>query len=236
MTPNIDVIAFDADDTLWHTESLYSNVEAKIIQILAPYQSQAIIEQVMHSNEIRNLEFYGYGIKSFILSLVESAAQISQSRVQGSDILRIIELGKEMLTADIQLLEQTRPTLDELSSSYPLMLITKGDLNEQEPKIKRSGLLGYFKYIDVLTDKTPSSYTSILDRYKINPTRFLMVGNSLRSDIAPVLSLGGWAVYIPYSSSWSHENASIPESYKERYYEIKHLGELPDLLYHLVNQ
>jgi len=236
MAPNIDVIAFDADDILWHTESLYSSVEAKIIPILAPYQSQAIIEQVMHSNEIRNLEFYGYGIKSFILSLVESAVQISQSRIPGSDILRIIELGKEMLTAKIQLLEQTQPTLDKLSSSYPLMLITKGDLNEQEPKIKRSGLLGYFKYIDVLTDKTPSSYSSLLSRYEINPAQFLMVGNSLRSDIAPVLSLGGWAVYIPYSSSWSHENASIPESSKERYYEIKHLGELPDLLNHLVNQ
>lgn len=236
MAPNFDVIAFDADDTLWHTESLYAEVEAKIIPILAPYQSQEIIEQVMHSNEIRNLEFYGYGIKSFILSLVESAVQISQSRIPGSDILRIIELGKEMLSAKIQLFEHTQPTLDKLSRSYPLMLITKGDLNEQEPKINRSGLLDFFKYIEILSDKNPSSYSSLLSRYEINPTQFLMVGNSLRSDIAPVLSLGGWAVYIPYSNSWSHENASIPESSKERYFEIKHLGELPDLLNYLVNQ
>jgi putative hydrolase of the HAD superfamily len=231
-----DVIAFDADDTLWHNESLYLYVQESFKRLLGQYHSPEWIEQKLYETEMKNLQFYGYGIKSFALSLIETAIELTEGRISGLEIQKVLDLAKEMLTAEIQLCEYAEDTVKRLAGSYPLMLITKGDLLDQEAKIARSGLKPYFHFIEIVSDKTPETYAAILDRNKISPERFLMVGNSLRSDVLPVISVGGKAVHIPYALTWAHENVTLPEGARERYHELEHLGFLPALIETLSEQ
>jgi len=225
-----DMIAFDADDTLWHNESLYTTAQARFRQILAPYCCAERADQKLYETEIRNLVCYGYGIKAFALSMIEASIELSNGRITSQEIQQLLDLAKGMLAADVQLVEHAQSTVCRLSASYPLMIITKGDLRDQEAKVERSGLRPYFRYIEIVADKTREAYAAILARHNLAPERFLMVGNSLRSDILPVVALGGRAVHIPYHTTWAHEHVIPSEAERQGYIELEHLGLLPELV------
>lgn len=232
----LDLIAFDADDTLWHTEHLYSDAQAKFRELLAGYVEAGALDDHLFEVEMRNLRFFGYGVKGFTLSMIETAIELSGGAIGGRDIQRIIELAKEMVTADVRLLEQAQPTVAALAQSHRLMIITKGDLFDQEAKVARSGLAEYFRHVEIVSDKTPQTYAALLKRHSVTPERFLMVGNSLRSDVLPVAALGGHAVYVPYAITWAHEVVGEHEAAAGRYHELAHLGELPALVARIEGQ
>jgi putative hydrolase of the HAD superfamily len=224
------VIAFDADDTLWHNERYYVDAQTQLKALLAQYHSPAWIEDRLYQTEMRNLQHFGYGIKAFALSMIETAVELTEGRISGAEIQAIVDLAKAMLAADVELLEHVADTLALLQDTYTLMLITKGDLRDQELKIARSGLAPLFRHTEIVSDKSPESYATLLRRYANAPERFVMVGNSLRSDILPVLALGGSAVYVPHALTWAHEAAETPSAAQPGYYEVPHLGLLPALL------
>lgn len=227
---HFEMIAFDADDTLWQNERLYANAQARFKDLLAQYHSPEWIDQRLFEAEMRNLPHFGYGIKAFALSMIETAVELTEGRISGRDIQKIIDTAKEMLTAEVELLEHTVETITQLASGYALMVITKGDLRDQETKIIRSGLAEHFRFVEIVSDKKLATYRAILGRYGIRSERFLMVGNSLRSDILPVLSLGGSAVYIPHPLTWAHEVDDPPPAGHPGYFELEHIGLLPGLL------
>jgi putative hydrolase of the HAD superfamily len=231
----LDMIAFDADDTLWHNETLYARAQERFKQLLmasrpgaAPHDAEQV-GQKLYETEMRNLGQYGYGIKGFALSMIETALELTGGSITGQDIRRILDIAQDMLNAEVELVEHARPTLATLSAFYPLMLITKGDLFDQGRKLARSGIAPYFQFIEIVSDKTREAYRSILTKYRIAPARFLMVGNSLKSDVLPVVALGGRAVYIPYHITWAHE-AVVEESSGTGYVQLDHLGLLPALI------
>jgi putative hydrolase of the HAD superfamily len=176
---HFDVIAFDADDTLWHTERLYAEAQAKFKNLLAHYHDPKWIEERLYRAELHNLQHFGYGIKAFALSMIETAIDLTEGRMSGREIQSIIDSAKEMLAADVELLEHVAETIAAMSRSYQLMLITKGDLLDQESKIARSGLAQHFQQIEIVSDKQRENYAALLQRYNIPPQRFLMIGNSL---------------------------------------------------------
>jgi putative hydrolase of the HAD superfamily len=223
------VIAFDADDTLWHNERLYVEAQSRFKKLLAPYHSPEWIDERLYQAELRNLGHFGYGIKGFALSMIETAVELTEGRIAGAQIQTIIDIAKSMLSAEVELLEHVAETIPLLAQRYPLMLITKGDLRDQEIKIARSSLGQHFKWVEIVSEKNPASYATLLRRHAIPPEQFLMVGNSLRSDILPVLELGGSAVHIPYQFTWGHEAADPPDG-QPGYYYLAHLGLLPELL------
>jgi putative hydrolase of the HAD superfamily len=220
----IDVIALDADDTLWHSESLYFSTQERFRQVLARYDRGDWTEQALYETEMANLQFYGYGIKSFALSMIETAIKLTGGRIQGCEIQEIIDLAKEMLKAPIQLLDHVADAIPQLAATCPLMLITKGDLLDQETRLARSGLGEYFTHVEIVPDKTVETYRSLLERHRLSPERFLMVGNSLRSDVLPVVSLGGHAVLIPYTFTWVHEKVDWEPEHASTYVELEHIG------------
>ncbi len=225
-----ETIAFDADDTLWHNEYLYTEAQGALKQLLAPYCPPQQVAERLYEIETGNLDCYGYGIKSYALSLIETAIELSGGRVTGSEIRRLIDVARGMMAAQVRLLEHAESTVRQLAARYPLMVITKGDPIDQEAKVVRSGLQPYFRHVEVLGDKTPDTYAALLARHSLAPERFVMVGNSLRSDILPVLALGAQAVYVPYHSTWAHERVEPSADERGRYHEIEHLGLLPGLL------
>lgn len=225
-----DVIAFDADDTLWQSEVFYQDSQSALATLLAGYGvSRETALDTLHRIEITNLASFGFGIKGFTLSMVEAAIEATSGQVSTADIRAIIDLGRAMTGHELRLLEDSAETVARLAESHRLMVITKGDLMDQERKIAASGLARYFWQVEIISDKKPEIYTALLQKYNLNPARFLMVGNSMRSDILPVLEIGGWAVYIPYELTWAHEN-SAPPAANRRFYEIDHLGLLPKLI------
>jgi putative hydrolase of the HAD superfamily len=226
----IEIIGFDADDTLWDNEILYSQAKDQFQDLVSPYGTPRQVRQRLDEIEERNVRHYGYGIKSFALSMIEAAIEISDGQIEASRLSKLIDIVKEMLRAEVKPLEPVEPTLAVLAQHYPLMLVTKGDFFEQHRKIERSGLAKYFRYIEIVIDKTPDTYRSVLAKYHLEPNRFLMVGNSLRSDILPVLEIGGQAVYIPYAGTWAHEDLDESTRTTMKYIEIEHLGQLPGLL------
>lgn len=230
----VKLIAFDADDTLWHNEGHYTNAKERFIRILSKYHRPELIEKRLDEIEIENIVSYGYGIKSFVLSMIESAVEISDGLISASEIKDILALGKQMLDADVHLLENVEKTLSVLVADFPLMLITKGDPIEQRRKIIHSGLEKYFRYIEIVGEKTPDTYQVLFEKYNIQPDQVLMVGNSLKSDILPVIQIGGQAVYVPYENTWAHEN-NVGEGLKNyAYYEIDNLERLPALVSRLL--
>ena len=224
------LIAFDADDTLWHNETYYVQATARLKALLSSYQSPELVEQKLNETEFHNVPRYGFGIKSFTLSMVETAIGISSGTVSGKEIKEIIELGQEMLLAPVSLFDHAGETLAELAVNHELVLITKGDLLEQENKVERSGLAGYFCAIEILREKNAASYQKVLDRYGIPAPQFLMVGNSLKSDILPVLEIGAQAVYIPYQHTWVYEHPPGRKSRLPTYHELENLSQLPELI------
>jgi putative hydrolase of the HAD superfamily len=224
----LDVIALDADDTLWHNETLYSQTQDKFRDLLARYDRGKGSKQLLYETEMENLHFYGYGIKGFTLSMIETAIKLSGGRIRADEVQEILNLGKEMLNASVQLLDHVAEVIPQLAASHPLMLITKGDLLDQETKLARSGLGGYFRHVEVVAAKTPEVYRSLLARHDIPPERFLMVGNSMRSDILPVVALGAQAVHIPYAITWAHEKVDHSTGDSTQYVELAHIGQLPE--------
>lgn len=226
----IDMIAFDADDTLWHTEVYYQNAIKTTKQTLTKWENTEKIEEIIDRIEINNLPLYGYGIKAFILSLIEAAIEISGGQVSAAFIHNLILIGKSMIQAEVALKPGVLKTLETLSEDHRMMVITKGDLLDQTDKVRRSGLQRFFSFIEVVNDKTTGVYRQIFEKYHLHPESFLMVGNSLRSDVLPLLEIGASAVYIPSETIWAHEMVSDFEIPKNGFYEIEHIGQLPDLI------
>jgi putative hydrolase of the HAD superfamily len=228
--PSFDLLAFDADDTLWHNERLYNQAQARFAQLLARYHPPEWIQARLDATETRNIAHFGYGIKSFALSMIETAVELTEGRLTGADVQSLIDLAKDMLNAEIELLDHVAETIPLLAEHHRLMVITKGDLLDQETKMKRSGLGRYFEILEVVSHKTRASYERVLRRYSIAADQFLMVGNSLKSDILPVLELNASAVYIPCEFTWQHEMAVPPPASQPGYYALEHIGQLPALL------
>jgi putative hydrolase of the HAD superfamily len=228
-----EMIAFDADDTLWHTEQLYVDVQAQFKALLDHYINTDALMEKFYAVEMRNLDYFGYGVKGFVLSMVETAIELTDGRVTGTDIQRLIDLGKQMLRAEVELLPEAEAAVLALAQTHPLMIITKGDLFDQESKVARSGLGPNFRHVEIVSAKTPAAYAALLARHGLTPERFLMVGNSLKSDVLPVAELGATAVYVPYALTWEHERVSGADA--SRFHEIAHLGELPALVARLEN-
>ncbi|MCJ7825221.1 MAG: HAD family hydrolase [Anaerolineales bacterium] len=226
----IEIIAFDADDTLWENESLYHRAKDEVARILSPFREPDWVKRKLDEIEISNLQFYGYGIKSFTLSMIETAAEAVDGTIEAHTISAILEIAKRMMSADVELLDHSEQTLVHLSSDYELMLVTKGDLYEQQRKIARSGIDHYFNVIEVVAEKTTAGYLDLLKKHHIEVERFLMVGNSLRSDILPIVAIGGRAVYIPNEKTWFHEVPGQEEIEGADYDELEHLGQLPEYM------
>ena len=225
-----DAIAFDADDTLWHSERFYQDTQTALTDLMDAYcvERQEVLD-ILHRTEIANLASFGFGIKGFTISMIEAAIEATSGKVSTADILQIIELGKAMTGHELHLLKHSKATVKRLAKSHILMMITKGDLMDQERKITASGLASYFRHMEIVSDKNPEAYAALLRKHSLAPERFLMVGNSLRSDILPVLEIGGWAVYVPHELTWAHETGTTPAA-SHRFYEIDHLGLLPELI------
>jgi putative hydrolase of the HAD superfamily len=233
----LDLIAFDGDDTLWHNERSYQKGRERFRRLLAGagvVLSADEIEARVNRTELANLPYFGYGVSSFALSLIETAIELTDGRIAGGDLRDVTELARHMLTEDIELFPAVSEILTTLAASWPLMLITKGDLLHQTSKLERSGLRERFRFVEVVSHKTPEVYAAILSRHGVEPRRFLMIGNSLRSDVLPVVDAGGWAVHIPAAVSWSHEHADVPPHAKGRYFEVTALERVPDVIETLV--
>lgn len=203
------MVGLDADDTLWHNESYFAEAAETFVQILAPWTPEGEDVRARHdATERRNLELFGYGIKGFTLSMVETALEVSGNRVSGSAVAELLALGKRMLAHPVELLDGVAATVDALAERYRLVLVTKGDLIHQEQKIARSGLAERFERIEIVSEKDEATYRAVLDRVGVAPERFCMVGNTVRSDVLPVLAIGGHAVQVPYEITWAHEQAA----------------------------
>lgn len=226
----IETIAFDADDTLWQNETLYQDAQAQLSQILSPWKPAGQVKRLLTKTEMRNLPVYGYGIKAFTLSMIETALEVTQGKIGSSMVRQILALGRSMLAADVKLHPHVEETLQTLSRNHRLMVITKGDLLDQTNKLTRSGLEHFFSLVEVLNQKTPETYREILEKHSLDIRTFLMVGNSLRSDIAPVLALGGQAVYIPTDSTWEFELLAGFDPCQGGFYEIEQINALPGLV------
>jgi len=229
----LDLIAFDGDDTLWHNERSYRDGRERFRGLLAGagvVLSAEEIEACVNRTELANIGVYGYGVSSFALSLIETAIGLTNGRITGAELRGIVEFAKDMLTEEIELFTGAREVLTTLAASYPLMLITKGDLLHQTSKLERSGVRECFRFVEVVSHKTTDVYAAILSRHSVDPSRFLMVGNSLRSDILPVVEAGARAVHIPAALSWSHEHADVPTHAHGRYFEVTALERVPDVI------
>ena len=219
------MIGFDADDTLWVNEPYYREAEEEFIQLVSSYGVNGNIAEALFETEIANLRLYGYGIKAFMLSLVECAIELTDGGVSTRDINRIIGIGKSMLERPIELLDGVKQVLKTLAPHYRLIVATKGDLLDQERKMRRSGIAEYFHHIEVMSDKKTRQYVQLLHHLDIPPEAFLMIGNSLKSDIIPPLELGSWGIYVPYHTTWAHEEVDgEPDS--KRYVKVEHLNQV----------
>jgi putative hydrolase of the HAD superfamily len=220
------IVAFDADDTLWHNEDQFQETHRAFEDILAPWAPAAEVDAHLLAVETRNLHRYGYGAKSFVLSMTETALELSEGEISGADIQRIIEMGHAIRDRPIELLDGVPDVLDDLAG-HPLMLITKGDLYAQHARIAESGLADRFWRIEIVPRKDPATYADLLALHGVKVEEFVMVGNSLPSDVLPVLELGGRAVHVPYHVTWAHEHV---DHHDEDVPTIASLRELPALI------
>ncbi|MDO9374487.1 MAG: HAD family hydrolase [Ferruginibacter sp.] len=202
---NIKVIAFDADDTLWINEPYFQETEQKFCALLEDYLPRHTLAKELFKTEIQNLPLYGYGVKGFMLSMIETGIRVSDSTLNIEVLKKAIEYGKELLEKPIELLDGVEDVLKALKGKFRLVVATKGDLLDQERKLKKSGLEHYFHHIEIMSDKQEGDYRKLIKHLDIQPSEFLMLGNSLKSDVLPVLAIGGHAVHIPYHTTWEHE-------------------------------
>jgi len=208
---NIKVVGFDADDTLWVNETYFREAEEKFADLLENYETKNKVDQELFKMEMNNLELYGYGIKGFMLSMIESAMELSNNHIPPETITEILNLGKEMIARPVELLQGVEEVLQKLANKYRLIVLTKGDLLDQERKLERSGLTKYFHHVEVLSDKKEENYKNLLDHLEINVNEFLMIGNSLKSDVIPILNIGAKAIHVPFHTTWAHEQVTPEE-------------------------
>jgi putative hydrolase of the HAD superfamily len=227
----IKVIGFDADDTLWVNEPYYREAEGKFVELITAYGVEQDIAAALFKTEMANLELYGYGIKAFMLSLVECAIQLTKNSVTAQTIEGIIELGKSMLQRPIELLEDVKLVLEKLAPKYRLIVATKGDLLDQEGKMLRSGIASCFHHIEVMSDKKEEQYVQLLHHLDIESKEFLMIGNSMKSDILPPLNLGAWAIHVPFHTTWAFEEVEGDPDV-DRFYRVGPLHEVLQLIIH----
>tara|TARA_R110002050_G_scaffold243212_2_gene379702 strand:- start:40197 stop:40901 length:705 start_codon:yes stop_codon:yes gene_type:complete len=227
---NIKVIGFDADDTLWVNETYFRDAEVEFANLLSKYETPNKIDQELFKKEIGNLPLYGYGVKAFVLSMVEMALELSNYQVSNKTIEAILSIGKDMLNKPVELLDGVEEVLKVLSKKYRLILATKGDLLDQERKLEKSGLTDYFHHIEVLSDKKEANYSKLLNHLDINPSEFLMIGNSLKSDVLPLVNIKANAIHIPFHTTWAHEQVTEQETNGKAYKTINTLFEVIKLL------
>jgi putative hydrolase of the HAD superfamily len=225
----IQVIAFDADDTLWENENFFRDAELEFCQVMAEFVPVNETVETLYRIEMQNMELYGYGIKAFMLSLIETSLVITEKKVRPEQVEAIIEIGKRLLQKDVILLDGVENLLKKLYGKFRLVVASKGDLLDQERKLKKSGLLKYFHHIEIMTNKGEKNYRELLEHLDVRPQRFMMVGNSLRSDILPVIRLGGFAVHVPYYTTWEHEQMDPAEIKSDRFFELKKIHEVLEL-------
>jgi len=230
--PRISALGFDADDTLWHNESIFEDAHRRYCELLARWHDAATVERTLFGTEMANLERFGYGIKSHALSSIETAIALSEGAIRAEEIRAIIDLAKGMLDHPVVLLEGVAEVLPRLAARHRMVLITKSDLRDQERKVRNSGLAAHFERVEILSEKDASVYRRLLERHDIAPEEFVMVGNSLKSDILPILDLGGRGVHVPYRITWAAEHAEPPleGTAGGRFFTIESLHALPALL------
>ncbi|MCK9211523.1 MAG: HAD family hydrolase [Ignavibacteriaceae bacterium] len=226
MKKDFRIIGFDADDTLWINEPYFQETEKQFCEMLSAFYTADIISQELFKTEMQNLNLYGFGAKGFMLSMIETALRISDHKVPQSTIDKIIQLGKELLNKPVVLLDGVEEVLDNLhKKGIELIVATKGDLLDQERKLKKSNIEKYFHHVEIMSDKKESDYLKLLSHLDIKPENFLMVGNSLKSDIIPVLNIGGFGIHVPYHTTWQHEKTEEFEK-QNNFREIEHISEL----------
>jgi len=225
----IKVIGLDADDTLWDNEIFFRRTEKHFCQLLLPYNKAINTLAELTKTERKNMDLYGYGIKAFILSMIETAIHISQGQISGKEIAQIIQFGREQLRYPVRLLEGVEETLQQLSTDYRLILVTKGDLLDQNYKLDQSGLRKQFHHIEIMYDKTPLQYKRMLRRIDVEASHFLMIGNSIKSDILPPLELGAYAIHVPFHTTWEYEIAEEP-IHNPHFHKVRKLTETLDFL------
>ena len=218
-----ELIAFDADDTLWHNETVFAATEKQFAELLARHHPAEWVRERLFATEMKNLQHFGYGIKGFTLSMIETALDLTEGKIGGGEIRQILEWGHEMLRAPVQLLDGVRETVEALSSEHRLMLLTKGDLFDQESKLARSGLGDYFSDVQIVSEKNTATYARVIARSGVAADQFLMVGNSLKSDILPAMEAGATAIHIPYALTWAHEQVHAHDR------EVTQLGAISEL-------
>ena len=226
MSTRLSAIAFDADDTLWHNERFFKLTQEHFAESLAPFAPGTDLDTLLMLAERRNIQRYGFGIKGFVLSMIETALEVTENQVPGDVIAGLIAAGHEMLEYPIELLPFARDAVIAAKTYGPVILITKGDLLDQERKVVQSGLGEMFDDVAIVSDKVPATYTRILGP---QIDRAVMVGNSMKSDVRPMIDAGGWGVFVPHELSWDFEHAEAPNTHP-RFREIEHLGALPDVL------
>lgn len=225
----IKYLALDADDTLWMNEPIFVRTQDACRDIIGKYVSNPKeMDSKLYEYEKKNLRLFGYGIKGFLLSMIETVVELSEGKVSGIEIQQIIDLGKEMLEHPVHLLETVEKSVKTLSEYFVLMVITKGDLFDQENKLARSGIADYFQIVEVVSEKNEVTYRNLLERHNIPAEQFLMVGNSLKSDVLPVLQAGGHAIHIPYHTTWELEKVSEHKLADYTYTELGRMSELVD--------
>jgi putative hydrolase of the HAD superfamily len=225
-TNGIALVGFDADDTLWRSQDYFDDAQGQFEHLIANYVDLSDVGKRLYAHEARNLALFGYGVKGMVLSMVEAAVEITDARISAADIHRIVQLGKELLRHPVEVLPGVREAVVEVAREFPVVLITKGDLFHQEAKVRESGLTDLFGRIEIVSEKDPATYARVLREFGVDPAQFLMVGNSLRSDIAPVLELGGWGVHVPYHVTWAHEAEGQVGVGIERMRSIVGIGQL----------
>ena len=224
------VIAFDADDTLWQNEAIFERMHGHYREFLAAYHDADTVNRRLFATEMRNLELYGYGVKGFTLSAIETAIELSEGKISATEISTLIARGQEMLDHPVELLPHVKNTLQSLTAKHELWIITKGDLRDQQRKLEKSGLAAHFRAVEFVSEKTESVYADILRRHHCTAEEFLMVGNSMKSDILPVLALGAAAAHVPHHFTWEHERTTELPVAPGRFFELTHLGALSALL------
>ena len=223
---NIKVIAFDADDTLWVNETYFRNAEHQFAKLLAKYETENKIDQEIFKTEVKNLKLYGYGVKGFILSMVECALELSNYQVNQKTIEAILNIGKKMLDEPIELLDGVEEVLQSLQGKYKLIVATKGDLLDQERKLEKSNLLSYFHHIEVMSDKKEKDYLKLIKHLDIHPSELLMIGNSLKSDILPLIEIGASAIHVPFHTTWIHEEVTEEEKLNSDYKTVNNIKDI----------
>lgn len=227
---SIKVISFDADDTLWQNENLFRQAEQSFCRLMLPYADKEKALKILWQAEVKNIPLYGYGIKAFVLDMLDAGLKISQNKLSAEETKQIIKIGQKILKSPIVLFEGAENTLKKLSKKYKLIVTTKGDLLEQENKVYRSGLTKYLHHIEVMSEKDKKSYARLLKELNIQPQEFLMVGNSVKSDILPVLALGANAVFIPSKFTWFYEDGNEKEITSENFLKLTDISQLINLL------